>query len=676
ATRTPTAIDHIPGSITVISSVDLSRIQLASNDPDQVLAQAIPGYTASMDDLTTSGELLRGRRPQFFLDGVLISTPLRDVGRMAAGMVDPAVIDHIEVINGASAIEGLGGSGGIINYITKTPKIEGVTNTVIAGSELQEWGHDIGWKVTNLTMLKRGNFDFLLSLGVQARPMYYDSRGNLEDINGNGSYMDSKANSVTTKLGYDFGATGAQRVQLYFSDYDLVGNNNFNSLTPGNRALGIVQSAQRGPNPGPPFANHIRLGKASYINSALAGGTLTAIAYVARDDLPNNGNIDPDKQDPRIAPVGTLIDASSITSKKDGLKAYWVKSDFLIDGLVFNLGYDYTEDRTSQDLILTNRVWLPTMHFTANSGYTQMSYDRGSLTLSAGARYQAGKIQVPTFHTLYETAPATGGVTFIGGSKTYTATVFNLGAIYRLPHGWSTYVGFSQGYDLPDIGTVIRNTKKPGQSLATTAEVNPILTSEYETGVNWRHRQASFGADVYYARSPASTQVVTNPNTLLQEVSRKPQVREGVEFSGEWIVTPKWSVSGSYSHMLAYTSIAPGLPVDIHITPASTVGQDPDKAVLRVDWRPKHYLLLDLVGTHVFGMNLNALQAPRLRWVTTPYTVIDGDVTYKTDSHGSLTLGCSNLTNAFHIVNEDGTDDTTYYSIQGRKFLVTYSVTF
>ncbi|MGH7105911.1 MAG: hypothetical protein ACREFT_05350, partial [Acetobacteraceae bacterium] len=49
ATRTPTAIDHIPGSITVISSVDLSRIQLASNDPDQVLAQAIPGYTASMD---------------------------------------------------------------------------------------------------------------------------------------------------------------------------------------------------------------------------------------------------------------------------------------------------------------------------------------------------------------------------------------------------------------------------------------------------------------------------------------------------------------------------------------------------------------------------------------------------------------------------------------------------
>jgi hypothetical protein len=33
--------------------------------------------------------------------------------------------------------------------------------------------------------------------------------------------------------------------QVYFNNYDLVGGNDYNSLTPGNRALGIVQCAQR-----------------------------------------------------------------------------------------------------------------------------------------------------------------------------------------------------------------------------------------------------------------------------------------------------------------------------------------------------------------------------------------------------------------------------------------------
>jgi len=73
------------------------------------------------------------------------------------------------------------------------------------------------------------------------------------------------------------------------------------------------------------------------------------------------------------------------------VKAYWVKTDFLFTGFTFNGGYDYNKDDTAQYLVLTNRVWLPDMHFTANSGYTQMTYDRGPLTLSAGARFQSAR---------------------------------------------------------------------------------------------------------------------------------------------------------------------------------------------------------------------------------------------------------------------------------------------
>ena len=43
---------------------------------------------------------------------------------------------------------------------------------------------------------------------------------------------------------------------------------------------------------------------------------------------------------------------------------------------------------------------------------------------------------------------------------------------------------------------------------------------------------------------------------------------------------------------------------------------------------------------------------------------------------GSITLGCSNLLNTFQIVNEVGTNNTTYYAIQGRKYTVTYNISF
>jgi len=678
ATRTARAVDHIPGSVVAIGGPDLENIQLSSLDGNQVLAQAIPGYTASYDDLTTSGELLRGKRPQFFLDGVLISTPLRDIGRMSSAMVDPLVIDHIEVVNGASAIEGLGGSGGMINYITKTPKEEGVVNTVQTAMETQFRSDWIGWKATGLTMVRKDHVDFLLAVGTQSRPMYYDARGNLEYLNSNGSYMDSTANAITAKLGYNFGADNAQRLQVYFNNFDLVGGNDYNSLTPGNRAKGIVQSAQRGPNPGPAFANHIREASASYINNGLFGGTLTVLAYLGREVFPNTGAIDPSKQDPHFAPIGTLIDASSLRSNKDGVKAYWAKNDFLVEGFNLNFGYDYNEDNTSQYLALTNRVWLPNLHFTANSGYAQGSYDWGPLTFSGGARYQAGRISVPTFRTLYQTAPATNGVVFEGGGKSYNTSVYNAGMVYRLPAGWSTFVGFSQGYDLPDIGTVIRNTNKPGQSINTVVNVNPILTTSYEAGVNWRGVHGNFGTDIYYDRSPASTLVVTDPNTLLQSVSRNPQVRKGIELTGEWRFDHRFKVSGSYSHMLAFTSLAPGQPVGLHITPASTVGQDPDKAVIRFDYTPTQYLALDLVESHFWGMNLNSTYPTTsvYRWVTTPYNLMDGSISYKTESYGSITVGCSNILNTFQIVNEVGTSNTTYYAIQGRKYTVTYQISF
>jgi iron complex outermembrane receptor protein len=55
------------------------------------------------------------------IDGIPQSTPLRNGGRDLR-TIDASAIDHIEVINGATAMYGNGAAGGVINYITKKPK--------------------------------------------------------------------------------------------------------------------------------------------------------------------------------------------------------------------------------------------------------------------------------------------------------------------------------------------------------------------------------------------------------------------------------------------------------------------------------------------------------------------------------------------------------------------------
>ena len=672
--RVEKAIDHIPGSVVAIPAVEIAKIQLSSMDTNEILAQTVPGFTASNDDLYTKGELLRGRAPLILLDGVVMSTPLREVSRVSSAMIDPAYLDRVEVVNGSSAMEGVGGSGGLINYVTKSPTHNGMETTLQANLESQFQGSKLGWKGSLVHMDKEASYDYVLALGQQDRPMYYDAHGNLLPLSISGSYMDSYARSIGGKLGFNFGNGGRQRLQASISNYELKGNNNYNSLTPGNRAAGIPQSAVPGPANGTPSSNLVRVMTVKYVNPEVLGGTLTAFLYKSHEQIVYNaGVIDPDKQDPNYAPIGTLVDQSEIVSTKRGLKLFYVRPNLFVQGLQLNTGYDFGNDRTLQDLLLTGRGWLPEINYTAHSGYAQLDLDLGKLSLSGGGRYQAGGIKVPTYHTLYMTSPATNGLTVIGGHKNYTVSALNLGAVYRFTRAWSAFVGYSQGYDLPDIGTVLRDVETPNQSVNTLTALDPVLTSNYETGINWHSKRGSLSADIYYNHSPSSTNLITDVTTDHVTISRTPFTRKGFEFTGEWKFSPEWKVSGTYSREFGYTANAPGLPLDVH------AGQSPDKAVLGVDWKPAPRFSMGITVNHFSRMELNVGRfspgGTNLYVLNTPYTVVDGSAVYHTKSRGDFSVGCSNLTNTYHILTPYGKSNTNYFSIKGRVFTISYTIT-
>lgn len=126
--------------MTIITKEEIERQLAISADSSQVLSNLLPSYTPSRQKMTSSGETFRGRTPLLMVDGVPQSNPLRATGR-EGHTIDFSMVERIEVIHGASAIHGLGATGGIINIITHSPEKGSVNQhmSVQTTSRLPTW---------------------------------------------------------------------------------------------------------------------------------------------------------------------------------------------------------------------------------------------------------------------------------------------------------------------------------------------------------------------------------------------------------------------------------------------------------------------------------------------------------------------------------------------------------
>src|SRR2546423_13115509 len=164
--RSPKIADQIPGAITLITQDDISQQLLLNNDATAVLQATVPGYGPSAQSLQSAGETLRGRVALRLFDGIPMSTPLRE-GSRSAYFADMSVIGRIEVINGPSASEGVGASGGIINFISRTPTKMGTeANLMFKGSKTEDSGSG-DWKVGMDYAFKNENIDALVQAGFE-----------------------------------------------------------------------------------------------------------------------------------------------------------------------------------------------------------------------------------------------------------------------------------------------------------------------------------------------------------------------------------------------------------------------------------------------------------------------------------------------------------------------------
>ena len=659
--RTPKAVDKIPGAITVVTPAEVQRSLALTEDNTAVLAKSVPGYSESNQTLNTLGETMRGRIALYLFDGIPQSTPLRDGSRNAT-FTDMSTVERIEVIGGASASEGIGAAGGVINYISRRATRPGL-HANFGGRLGSQFRDDSGiWGLKGDVAFKGSGIDLFVAGAYVDRGMTYDAKGRRIGLSASSSLADSVQKNLFAKVGTGFGPDESQRLELTTSWFQLKGKNNYHYV-PGNRALGIPDTAEPGPqlvngiDVLRPDFNDFKQAALNYSNRALLGGTVTATAYIARQAMRFPGDNGADRQDPLIAPLGTLVDQSEVLSKKYGLRTSFSRPDFLFQGLELRLGVDAVHDQTQQRLALTDRVWVPPMNYDSIGPYVQLSWDVGPVTVSGGLRHENGSIQVDDYTTTF----FRNRVDVEGGTLKYKNTLPNIGVIGRLGGGFSVFGSYSKGFTLPNVGIPLRNVNTPGQEVDGILDLQAVIFDNKEIGANLRRSWGSLGVSTYRSFSELGASLGVDPVTRDFILNRRPVRITGIDATAELRPTSFLRFNGVYSHVKGRTTAGNNIltPLD---RPLGIVNIPLDKLVLSGTVSPTDAFSFSLGVDKTFNRKISALNEN-----IKGRTLFDLTGRYRVQNLGTVTLGVENLFNEYYFLSFSQIDFfQNYFAGRGR----------
>ncbi len=696
--RAAKAVDKIPGAITVISKEEIAETTKLTQDATAILARTIPGYTESTQQMATNGETLRGRTALRLFDGVPQTIPLRE-GNRTSIFTDLGIIERIEVINGPSASEGIGASGGIINYLSKTPSKMGNEFSLTSSYETQGKDDSGGWKVGFVGAHKSEALDILFASSAADRGMEYDAKGRMIGMGQSGASNDSETKNHFVKVGANFGANNEQRVSVTSSRFFMRGKGNYLEIV-GNRAQGLPDSSVRGKTPGGQTEfNEFNQSIFTYTHGGLLGGVLNVHTYRAdqhtrflsecgtTDCLPlkaDNSNLNRGKQDARIAPVGTLIEQSEIQSKKKGVRTNWSTDQLAgVKDLELNAGVDVVQDTAQQRLALTDRLWVPPMKYKSTAPFAQLSYNAGPVTISGGVRREDGELTVDNYTTVWATrnpsVAGLGGFDVTGGKLKYSESLPNVGVIARIPGGWSAFASYSKGFTLPNVGIPLRNVNVAGRSVAGLySDLQAVVSDNKEIGVTWRGSNAYFSASTYKSYSERGAAIAGNATVGDFVLTRKPIEIKGFEISGEYAFSKELKANALYSHMSGMTSTTqaiPGQPLPSLNLELNTNDISPDKLIASVTWKYGEAGSVRLGMTSYSSLDTNVGKPQEER--NPAHTTFDLSVNYDLKKYGNISLGIDNLTDKYYLLNFSSHDlFQNFFAGRGRKTTLTHSIKF
>lgn len=541
ATRKPENIRNIAGSVSVVSKKKLESEMIINPDLSTILANQVPGFAPTAQTGNNVGQNLRGRPMLVMIDGVSQSSPLRNA-EVDLRSIDPAVLQRIEVVKGATAIYGNGAAGGLVNYITLVPdtaaKFAGKTSVNLNGSMINPKNSG-GGRINQMFYGKVGKMDYVASGTYEQTGEYKDAKGDV--VGPNYSLGETDSYNAFFKVGYQ--PTKNQRLQLVYNLYSSLQNSNFTlvngNLATGQKATGVLGKPLGIPT-GVDYNHNIHL---SYkIDSILLNTSLHVDTYFEK------------RKDVFYVSLGRFDggDGQSLaTNEKKGARLFLETPVLQTSALKATLAYgaDFLKDKTAQPLV-DGRTWVPEMDMANLAPFAQASITAlKDLIFTTGIRLEHVNINVDDYKTL-RTTNATGGTLtpsfeVTGGKLKYNTYLYNAALKYNRFALFSPFVSFSQGFSVMDIGLALREAKVNSIDKINT---DAVKVNNYEAGFQSTYQELTFLASVYKSTSKLGIEVVYDAATGLFNTARSPEEIYGFELAANYKLMPSLELGASYSY--------------------------------------------------------------------------------------------------------------------------------
>jgi iron complex outermembrane recepter protein len=679
--------DEISSSAMQVTRLDESQIALLKNASSgniaSVLAKVIPGLSDSSRTITDYGQTLRGRNALILVDGVPLNLT-RDTSR-GLSAIDPESISSIEVIRGSNAIYGSGAAGGIISIKTKAAGGQPTAKTVVSlQTPLTNLrSNALGGDIHQYFSGSVNQFDYAIDFGYQRIGSAYDAKGNrIAPEPSQGDLFDSNAYSIGSKLGYHIDDN--QYIQFAANYYDAEQNSDYASDPSVTQypAGSIPAHAIKGLHLDKQNKNKNQIYNLTYSHNDILNSKVDAQIYYrdfftrfspfdARKVSTRGGHIDQVYQTNKVLgsrlTINTPLEFLGDSSIVWGADFSHEKSEMPID--IFDpAAYDQSNGLVFNKI--GNLIYLPELTTQSLGAFAQFKHRfNDQWAVEVGTRYEDSFAKIDSFIPLSQTGKQ-NPYTVQGGKVKADAWLYNANIAYSPVDNQTIYASFNQGFQLPDVGIVIRNATA-GFNLGSSF-LEPVKVNNYELGWKADFNQLSTSLAVFQSTSKLGAVQSFNNGLILARTKEK---ITGVEATVDYLDEDQvWGTGGSITWMKGRET-----PQNSHTSQDMNGYRIPPlKITSYITYNPTDSWNNRLQATY-FGAKDYRLDGKNAfgRYDVKSYTTVDLISSYNFNDQDTIVVGIENLFNRryYPLYSQlmRNSNNTSHLLASGATLKVTYS---
>ena len=527
-------------NVTIIDQKKLQQFIKIAPDMSHLIGMIEPAMSLSTNTTNNRYQNLRGRSILVLIDGIPQSTPLRATDRDIRS-IDPAAVERIEIVKGATSIYGNGAIGGIMNIVTKkSPKnviFGGQTTIGASARDSFKENRGFGYRFNQQFYGNYKGFSYLVDGAMNQTGSAIDGTG--EYISPRYGLGDVRTYNGLVKLGYQF--DDDNKVEAMYNFYQSLQNTPL--VASGGKYLERPRIGVYGTKDPAAQDEGMRYNHNAYIkfnSNNIFKRTDLELSAFTQDQY---AIFDYRKHNARSPRWESSSGQATVKGEKYGIRTQLTSKVLFSENVFTQLlyGADVLIDKTSQPLV-DGRYWMPelTSYNSAPFLQTKTTFFQ-YYVLKAGLRYDYIDVSVPNYEVLRlrNTDPR---VYVKGGDLTYNNLSPNVGIAYNQFKYFQPFISYSQGFSIFDLGRTLRAAKADVLSKINT---EPVKTENYEAGAyaelsKYVHLSGSY----FYTYSKLGSDLKSVSGFWV--VDRTPQKVYGFEVNAD-IFPAKWlTLGGSF----------------------------------------------------------------------------------------------------------------------------------